>query len=53
MDDASHYREIARHARALAEAAWQQPALEDTLRRVAREFDETAANIEAGVAAAP
>jgi hypothetical protein len=53
MDDASHYREIARHARELAEAAWLQPALEDTLRRVAREFDEAAENIEAGVAEAP
>jgi hypothetical protein len=53
MDDASHYREIARHARELAEAAWLQPALGDTLHRVAREFDEAAENIEAGVADAP
>jgi hypothetical protein len=35
-----------------AEAAWQ-PELEDTLRRVAQEFDEAAENIESGVAGAP
>jgi hypothetical protein len=52
MDDPSHYREIARHARELAETTWQ-PALEDTLRRVAREFDEAAENIESGIADAP
>jgi hypothetical protein len=49
MDDASYYREEARHARKLAEATWQ-PELKDTLCRVAEEFDETAENIETGVA---
>ena len=50
MDHASsYYRAEARHARELAETTWQ-PALEDTLRRVAREFDEAAENIESGVA---
>jgi hypothetical protein len=49
MDNASHYREIARHARELAETTWQTE-LEDTLRRVAQEFDEAAENIESGVA---
>ena len=52
MDHASHYREKARHARELAEMTWQ-PELEDTLRRVAQEFDEAAENIETGVADAP
>ena len=53
MDHASsYYRAEARHARELAETTWQ-PALEDTLRRVAREFDEAAENIESGVADAP
>jgi len=49
MDHASLYREQARHARELAEAMWQLE-LEDTLRRVAQEFDEAAENIESGVA---
>jgi hypothetical protein len=50
MDHASdYYREKARHARELAEAAWQ-PELESTLRRVAQEFDEAAEDIEAGEA---
>jgi len=50
MDHASDcYREKARHARELAEAAWQ-PELESTLRRVAQEFDEAAEDIEAGEA---
>ena len=49
MDHASLYREQARHARELAEATWQLE-LEDTLRRVAQEFDEAAADIESGVA---
>jgi hypothetical protein len=47
MDRASHYRHQADHARRLAEAAWQ-PDLQDTLRRLARDFDETAEDIEAG-----
>ena len=49
MDDASHYREKARHARELAERSWQ-PELEDILHRVAQEFDEAAEDIEAQVA---
>jgi hypothetical protein len=53
MDHASsYYRAEARHVRELAETTWQ-PALEDTLRRVAREFDEAAKRIEAGAADAP
>jgi hypothetical protein len=47
MDRASHYRHQADHARRLAEAAWQTD-LQDMLRRVARDFDETAEDIEAG-----
>jgi hypothetical protein len=52
MDNASHYREKARHARELAERAWQ-PELEDILRRVAQEFDKAAEDIEARVADPP
>ena len=47
MDRASHYHHEADHARRLAEATWQ-PDLEDMLRRLARDFDETAEDIEAG-----
>jgi hypothetical protein len=47
MDRASHYRDLARHARQLAEASWQDN-LEETLCRLAREFEETADDIEAG-----
>jgi hypothetical protein len=47
MDRASHYRHQADHARRLAEATWQTD-LEDILRRLARDFDETAEDIEAG-----
>jgi hypothetical protein len=47
MDRASHYRREADHARLLAEVTWQ-PDLEDTLRRLAQDFDETAEDIEAG-----
>jgi hypothetical protein len=46
MDRASHYRHQADHARQLAEATWQ-PDLEDILRRLARDFDEIAKDIEA------
>jgi hypothetical protein len=49
MDRASHYRDLARHARELAEASWQDN-LEEILCRVARHFDETAEDIEAGSA---
>ena len=45
--DASYYRERADHARRLAEAAWQDD-LKETLLRLARDFDETAEDIEAG-----
>jgi hypothetical protein len=47
MDRASHYREQADHARQLAEATWQED-LEEMLRRVARDFDEIAEDLEAG-----
>jgi hypothetical protein len=47
MDRASHYRELADHTRQLAEATWQDE-LEEMLRRVARDFDEIAEDIEAG-----
>jgi hypothetical protein len=47
MDHASHYRDLARHARELAEASWQDN-LEEILCRLARDFDETAEDIEAG-----
>jgi hypothetical protein len=47
MDRASHYHCEADHARRLAEATCQSD-LEDMLRRLARDFDETAEDIEAG-----
>ena len=47
MDRASHYRHEVDHARRLAEVTWQ-PDLEDMLRRLAQDFDETAEDIEAG-----
>ncbi len=47
MDGASHYRERADHVRQLAEAAWQDD-LKETLRRLARDFDDIAEDIEAG-----
>ena len=47
MDHASQYRDLARHARELAEASWQDN-LEEILCRLARDFDETAEDIEAG-----
>jgi hypothetical protein len=49
MDRASHFRDLARHARQLAEASWQDN-LEETLCRLAREFEETAEAIEGGSA---
>jgi len=49
MNRASNYRQHADHARKLAEATWQHD-LEEMLRRLAREFDETAEDIEAGAA---
>jgi hypothetical protein len=47
MDRASHYRDLARHARQLAEASWQDN-LEEVLCRLAQDFDEIAEDIEAG-----
>jgi len=46
MHRASHYRELADHARQLAQATWQDD-LENTLRCLARDFDEIADDIEA------
>jgi hypothetical protein len=47
MDRSSHYRDLADHAWQLAEATWQDD-LGKLLRRLARDFDETAEDIEAG-----
>ena len=47
VDRASHFREQAHHARQLADATWQDD-LEEMLRRLARDFDEAAKDIEAG-----
>ncbi len=47
MDRASHYREQADHARQLAEAT-SLDDLKEMLRHLARDFDETAEDIEAG-----
>jgi hypothetical protein len=52
MDRASHYRNLAHHARQLAEATWQDN-LEEILCRLARDFDETAEDIEAGSTEVP
>jgi len=46
MDRASHYRELADHARQLADATWQGD-LEELLRRLARDFDDIAEDIGA------
>ena len=47
MDRAAHYREQANHARRLARAAWQVD-LADMLRRLAKDYDQVAEDIEAG-----
>ena len=47
MDRSSHYRDLADHAWQLAEATWQDD-LGELLHRLARDFDETAEDIEAG-----
>ena len=47
MDRSAHYRDQANHARHLADATWQ-PNLEDLLRRLAKDYDEVAENIETG-----
>ena len=45
MDCTDYYRDQAKHARQLADAAWQ-PDLADMLRRLANDFDERARYIE-------
>jgi hypothetical protein len=50
MDNASHFREQADHARRLADATWQDD-LQEMLRRFARDFDGAAKDIEAGLTA--
>jgi hypothetical protein len=47
MADGSHYRERADHLRRLAEMTWQHD-LEMSLRSLARDYDETADDLEAG-----
>jgi hypothetical protein len=47
MDRAAHYRDKAKRARQLADAAWQ-PDLQDTLRTLAKDYDEIAEDIESG-----
>jgi hypothetical protein len=47
MAGISHYRERANHLRQLAERTWQDD-LEALLRRVARDYDEVADDLEAG-----
>jgi hypothetical protein len=41
MNRAAHYRYPAKHARQLADAAWQLD-LQDTLRSLAKDYDEIA-----------
>jgi hypothetical protein len=47
MDRSAHYRDLANHARQLADATWQ-PNLEDLLRHLAKDYDEIAGDIETG-----
>ena len=47
MDRAADYRNKANRARQLADAAWQ-PDLQDTLRSLAKDYDEIAEDIESG-----
>jgi hypothetical protein len=47
MDRTAHYRDRANHARALADAAWQLD-LKDTLRGLAKDYDEVADDLENG-----
>jgi len=49
MARAARYRDQAKHARRLADAAWQ-PDLQDTLRSLAKDYDEIAEDIERGAA---
>jgi hypothetical protein len=48
MDRAAHYRNKAKRVRQLADAAWQ-PDLQDTLRSLAKDYDEIAEDLESGV----
>jgi hypothetical protein len=48
MEGASYYREQADHVRRLAEMTWQAD-LEAMLRRVARDYEEVAEDLEGGV----
>jgi hypothetical protein len=52
MHPARHYREQAQHARRLAELAelMRQRSVRDTLYRVARDFEQTAYDLEIGTA---
>ena len=49
MDDATHFRDQANHARRLADAAWQSD-LKDILRCLAKDYDEVAEDMERGAA---
>jgi hypothetical protein len=49
MDRAIHYRNKAKRVRQLADAAWQLD-LQDTLRSLAKDYDEIAEDIESGAA---
>jgi hypothetical protein len=47
MNHAAHFRRQADHARQLADATYQH-GLEDLLRRLAKDYDEVAEDIEMG-----
>jgi hypothetical protein len=47
MDRAAHYRNKAERARRLADLSWQ-PDLQDTLRSLAKDYDEIAEDMESG-----
>jgi hypothetical protein len=49
MDRAANHRAKAERARQLADLAWQ-PSLKDTLRSLAKDYDEIAEDIETGSA---
>jgi len=49
MDRAAHYRNMAKRVRRLVHAAWQLD-LQDTLRSLAKDYDEIAEDIESGTA---
>jgi hypothetical protein len=52
MDRAAYYRNQAKHARQLAEATWQ-PDFQDMLRRLAKDYNKTAEDIETGAIEIP